>query len=44
MYRGMREDERLRAQLVPLREEKLRLHREALLLKLAGDGRLPHAA
>ena len=43
MYRGMREDERLRPQLAPLCEEKLRLHREALL-RLAADGPLRRAA
>ena len=43
LYRGMREDERLRAQLAPLREEKLRLHRAALL-QIAADGPQRRAA
>jgi hypothetical protein len=43
MYRGMRADEHVRPHLVVLCEEKLRLHREALL-ELAAQARLRPAA
>jgi hypothetical protein len=43
MYRGMRDDERVRPQLAPLCAEGLRLHREALL-RLAAAGPVRRAA